>query len=173
MEYLTGVVAQELSLPSPPGLAEETQPFRPQEIPVPMQALPKDLPVYGTASAGNGDFVMATGEAIDHVRRPPGLARTKGAYGIYVEGVSMQPAHDPGDLVYVDPNRKPMIGRDCIIQLRAKAEGDDPRCMLKRLVRRAGSKLTFAQFNPARDIVLDEREIAAMHLVLKNHEVNV
>lgn len=131
----------------------------------------RDFPVLGSAEAGDGTFTMDSGVPIDFVNRPIGLANRKDAYGIYVQGVSMLPIYDPGDLVYVDPRRPPMIGRDCIVQLKKRSEGDAMRFLLKRLVKRTGAKWTFRQFNPEKDIVLDDREIQAVHLILKNHEM--
>lgn len=133
----------------------------------------KDLPVWFTAEAGEGAFTMDTGNAVDTVRRPSGLANTRNAYAIYVEGTSMEPAHDAGDLLYVDPNRKAKVGRDCVVMLRKRDDGDEPRYLLKRLVRRTPTKWVFKQFNPEREIHLEDSRVEAVHLVLKNHEINI
>jgi phage repressor protein C with HTH and peptisase S24 domain len=135
--------------------------------------LPKDLPVWGTVEAGEGAFYMDTGSSVDTVRRPTGLANTKDAYAIYVEGTSMEPVHDSGDLLYVNPHRKPQPGRDCVIVLRKRDEGDDQRYLLKRLVRRTPTKWVFKQFNPEREIHLDDARVESVHLVLKNAEINI
>lgn len=148
----------------------ESSPFRPQAGPRFTEG-GRDFPVLGTAEAGNGTFTLDTGEPIDFVSRPKGLANRKDAYGIYVQGVSMQPAYDPGDLVYVDPKRPPAAGRDCIVQLKQTDPGGEMRFMLKRLVKRNGHKWFFKQFNPEKEIELTDREIAAVHLILKNHEM--
>lgn len=131
----------------------------------------RNFPVLGTAEAGDGTFTVDTGNPIDFVNRPIGLANRKDAYGVYVQGVSMQPVYDPGDLVYVDPRRPPPSGRDCIIQLKQSEPGGEMRFMLKRLVRRNGTKWVFKQYNPEREIVLEDREIESVHLILKNHEL--
>lgn len=131
----------------------------------------KDFPIMGSAEAGNGWFTVDTGAPIDFVNRPIGLANRRDAYGLYVQGVSMQPVYDPGDLVYVDPKRPPPVGRDCIIQLKQTEPGGEMRFLLKRLVKRAGHKWTFRQFNPEAELVLEDKQIAAIHLILKNHEI--
>jgi transcriptional regulator with XRE-family HTH domain len=133
----------------------------------------RDFPVLGTAECGDGTFALLGGDPIDHVNRPSGLAFRRDAYGVYVQGQSMQPAHDPGDLVYVDPRRPPMVGRDCIIQLKQKTEDGAMRCMLKRLVKRTAHKWIFQQFNPVLEITIDNKDIHAVHLVLKAHETNL
>jgi phage repressor protein C with HTH and peptisase S24 domain len=38
-------------------------------------------------------------------------------------------------------------------------------------VRRSGSKWRLKQFNPEREFVLDDKDVAAVHLVLKNQEL--
>ena len=55
--------------------------------------------------------------------------------------------------------------------LKAEPRREIRRCFLKRLVRHSGTKWRVKQFNPEKEFVLDDREIAAVHLVLKNHEL--
>lgn len=134
--------------------------------------LSKDVPVVGVARCGSdGTFPLNAGDPIDFVRRPPGQLSRKGIYCIYAEGSSMEPVYEAGDLIYVDPHRPPRAGRDVVIQLVAKGPAGEDRFFLKRLVRRSGSKWRVKQFNPEKEFVLDDKEIAAVHLVLKNHEL--
>jgi len=134
--------------------------------------LTKDVPVLGLAECGSdGSFILNAGGPIDYVRRPPGQMNRKGIYCIYAEGSSMEPVYEAGDLIYVDPHRPPHAGRDVVIQLVAKGPEGEERCFLKRLVRRSGNKWRLKQFNPEREFVLDEKDVAAVHLVLKNHEL--
>jgi phage repressor protein C with HTH and peptisase S24 domain len=134
--------------------------------------LSKDVPVLGSAECGlDGAFTLNAGEPIDFVRRPPGQMNRRGIYCIYAEGSSMEPVYEAGDLIYVDPHRPPRAGRDVVIQLVARGPGGEERCFLKRLVRRSGSKWRLKQFNPEREIVLDDNEVRAVHLVLKNQEL--
>ena len=133
----------------------------------------KGVPVYGTAECGPGKFSidMNNGDEIDWVRKPPALLSKKGIYAIYAEGTSMEPRIEAGELLYVDPHRKPEPGRDCVIQLRQRTENGHPIYMLKRLIRRGPTKWTFKQLNPEKDIILEIREFDAVHLVLKMHEI--
>lgn len=134
--------------------------------------LSKDVPVLGSAECGqDGSFTLNTGEPIDFVRRPPGQMSRRGIYCIYAEGSSMEPVYEAGDLIYVDPHRPPWPGRDVVIQLRAQGPDGEMRCFLKRLVKRSGTQWRVKQFNPEKEIVLDDRDVTAIHLVLKNHEL--
>jgi phage repressor protein C with HTH and peptisase S24 domain len=134
--------------------------------------LSKDVPVLGYAECGsNGLFTLDQGDPVDFVRRPPGQMHRKGIYCIYAVGNSMEPVYEAGDLVYVDPHWPPKAGRDIVIQLAAKGPEGERRYFLKRLIRRSGTKWRVKQFNPEKEFVLDDREIAAVHLVLKNSEL--
>lgn len=134
--------------------------------------LSKDVPVLGSAECGrDGSFTLNSGEPIDFVRRPPGQMSRRGIYCIYAEGSSMEPVYEAGDLIYVDPHRPPWPGRDVVIQLRTPGPDGEMRCFLKRLVKRSGTQWRVKQFNPEKEIVLDDRDVAAIHLVLKNHEL--
>ncbi len=136
------------------------------------QVFAKDIPVLGSAECGqDGSFTLNIGEPIDFVRRPPGQMTRRGIYCIYAEGSSMEPVYEAGDLIYVDPHRPPWPGRDVVIQLRKQSEDGEIRYFLKRLAKRSGAQWRVKQFNPEKEIVLEDRDIAAIHLVLKNHEL--
>lgn len=136
------------------------------------QVLAKDIPVLGSAECGqDGLITLNTGDPIDFVRRPPGQMSRRGIYCIYAQGSSMEPVYEAGDLIYVDPHQPPKPGRDVVIQLRKPSEAGEQRYFLKRLVKRTGTQWRVKQFNPEKEIVLEDREVAAIHLVLKNHEL--
>lgn len=126
----------------------------------------KDVPVLGVAAAGNdADFYM-NGEIIDYVRRPLGVSRMKDVYAIYVVGSSMSPRYEEGEVVYVSPRRPPQIGDYVIIELKPDADDAPTRAFLKRLSRRAGSKIFCEQFNPPRSIEIDAMTVKSLHRVI-------
>jgi phage repressor protein C with HTH and peptisase S24 domain len=162
--------------PSPAGEENVDGPsnVRPSASEAPdFRVLPKDVPVLGQAQCGSSDgaFTLNLEGPIDFVRRPPGQLNRKGIYCIYAEGSSMEPVYEAGDLVYVDPHRPPRAGRDIVIQLVAKSPSGEERYFLKRLVRRSGSKWHLKQFNPEKEFVIDDKDVRAVHLVLKNQEL--
>nr|WP_321459645.1 S24 family peptidase [uncultured Cohaesibacter sp.] len=76
-----------------------------------------DIPVYGTAAGSIvGSMQVEEGPQVSYVSRPFGLRNSKGAYALIVTGASMSPKYEEGDLVFVDPDRKPNIGDTIIIQ---------------------------------------------------------
>ncbi len=122
---------------------------------------PRDIPVYGTAVGGSkGDFLL-NGQAVDYVRRPPGLAGARGVFALFVQGSSMSPRYNEGDLVYVHPGRPTPAHSYVIVELKPleSDDGEAPPAYLKMLIKRTATKLILAQHNPSLDdieIPLDE-----------------
>jgi len=114
--------------------------------------MPRDLPVFGTARGANGDgaMVISRGDVIDYWRRPPGLVGNRKAYGIYVEGDSMEPAFRHGDFIIVDEGRKIRPG-DRIVLVEVRAEGEE-FAYVKEMVRTTPDKVVVRQFNPPKEI---------------------
>lgn len=127
----------------------------------------------GTAQGGpDGTFELNTGEPIDFVDRPARLAQRQGIYAIYLEGESMTPAYEPGDLVFVDSTRKPWVGRDALVELHPKTENDPPRAFLKRIAVLNSEFVELKEFKPVeRTFRLPRSAIKAMHLVLRNTDM--
>ena len=125
--------------------------IRPANVPLPARdAMPRDVPVFGTVAGselGKGAFQLTT-DVVEYVRRPPGLATVKDAYALYVEGESMSPKFEPGELVYVHPHRKVVSGDYVVIQ---EPDGDhgEPRGFIKQYLRQTAKLLQTQQFNPA------------------------
>lgn len=130
----------------------------------------RDVPIRGTAAGSLGGSFQITGEDIDYVARPPALRSVKGLYALYVEGESMVPAHNPGDLRFVHPNKPPLIG-DTVIITAKYTEGGPYESFIKTLERRSGSKITVTQMNPKATIEFDTRFVASMHKVLTMNDL--
>ena len=135
-----------------------------------------DMPVLGVAGASgleglDDDLFEINGSVIEHVRRPPGLARVPHAFCIYVVGSSMAPRHRPGDLVYVHPARPPAVGDDVVIELRDPAGGERRACLLKELAAKYAGGFRFRQYNPARELKLAEEQVLRLYKVLTLKEL--
>lgn len=116
--------------------------------------LPRDVPVMGTAMGANGDgaFVLNQGDPVDFARRGPGIAQNRKVFAVYVEGDSMVPRYEPGELIYLDPARPVRIGDDVLLEVAHPVQGEPPRTYLKRLVRRTADRVVVEQFNPAKQL---------------------
>lgn len=132
---------------------------------------PRDLPVMGTAagSLGKGAFRIEGG-VIDYVIRPDILQNVKDAYGIYVEGDSMDPAHPHGELRIIHPHRPCQIG-DTVVLVASYSENGPHEAWIKRLVKRTGEKLIVEQYNPKATIEFDRRFVLSCHKVLTMNDL--
>lgn len=147
-----------------------------------------DLPVYGTALGADLDMTSTTGqivaveqatldmsEAVEFVRRPPGLVSRRDAYALIVAGSSMSPRYEDGEMLLVDPRRPPAPGQDVIVQMvddSGQDGADRVVCvMVKRLVRRSASWIELEQFNPRVTFRLDMANVKAIHRVVTMTEM--
>lgn len=156
--------------PPPPTLTESPKSnVRLSELRFPPGSLApgaRNLPVMGTAagSLGKGAFRLEGG-VIDYVLRPEILRNVRDAYGIYVEGESMYPAHPHGELRIIHPHRPCQIG-DTVVIVAKYSEDGPTEAWIKRLVKRSGDKIVVEQFNPPAMIEFDRRYIETCHKVL-------
>jgi phage repressor protein C with HTH and peptisase S24 domain len=147
----------------------EVDPTRIVEIPD-RTAMPLNVPVYGIAVGGSAADFQLNGEIVDYVRRPPGLMNAKRVFAIYVQGESMEPRYENGDLVYLNPDRPARSGDDVVIQMKPNGHkaGD---CFIKRLVRRTPTQIVCRQFNPPAEVVYGIDEVDKVFKVLTSAEL--
>lgn len=158
--------------PAPPPLQERpTSNLRMASVTVPQRSeLPRDVPVRGTAAGSLGGSFQITSEDIDYVARPPALHSVKGLYALYVEGESMAPAHNAGDLRFVHPHKPPAIG-DTVIITAKYTENGPYESFIKTLERRSASKIVVSQLNPKATIEFDTRFVSSMHKVMTMNDL--
>ncbi|GAA0278561.1 hypothetical protein LNAOJCKE_4580 [Methylorubrum aminovorans] len=128
---------------------------------------PRNVPVYGTGSGGNGGDFSFNGQMIDHAPRPPGIANRKDVYVIYLVGDSVAPAYEDGSPIYVDPHRRPAPRDYVVVELRGEREGEPGPAFVKRLLSRGGGKLRLEQHNPPEQLEpIDEADVVRVHRVI-------
>lgn len=143
--------------------------------------LPKTLPIYGTALGANLEFNDDGGITVlveqtevhmsaplDYMARPIGVTGRPDLYVVEVSGHSMEPRHDPGRRLLVDPRRSPGIGEDVVVQLRGPTfDGEEIRhVLIKQLVRRRPGCVVLKQFNPPFEFDVPTEQVAAVHRVM-------
>jgi phage repressor protein C with HTH and peptisase S24 domain len=89
------------------------------------------LPVYSGAAAGLGKIIVSP-DIVDRVAMPAALKDVKNAYGIMVDGESMVPVFDPGDIAWVNPHLRPMRGKNHVFY-HTPPLGEDAEAIIKRL----------------------------------------
>ncbi len=125
--------------------------------------MPKDLPVLGTVSGGSGGVIMAN-EAIDYARRHPALTGRADVFGLYVEGVSVSPAFNPGDLVLVE-GKPPRVGDHVVVEYRDEPHGEI-KVILKKLKASTPTIIKLEQYNPPLTIDIKRIHVIRMRRTL-------
>lgn len=128
---------------------------------------PRNVPVYGTGSGGDGGDFSFNGQLIDHAPRPPGIASRRDVYVVYLVGDSVSPKYEDGDPIYVDPHRRPQPRDYVVVELRGDRDGEPGPAFVKRLVSRGGGKLRLEQHNPKGELdPIDEADVVRVHRVI-------
>lgn len=138
------------------------------EVPYPNRdSGPRDVPVLGTAAGselGKGAFQLST-DVVEYVMRPQGLLTVRDCYALYVEGESMSPKFEPGDLVFINPHRKPRPGDYVIIQEPDSRRGE-AQAFIKQLVAITTTQIKTKQLNPPDNITFIIRPGVMVHRVM-------
>ncbi len=163
VDWLIGGDAHPEPEPAPPGLWETADlPSR--------AAMPRDVPVLGTAAgSARGAFQLDTA-AIDYVRRPPAIGASRDIYALYVVGSSMSPRFEEGELIYVSERRPARIGDYVVVQTVSPEDGT-VEAWCKRLLRRTDDTLVLEQLNPLDEIHLPAGRVRAVHRILTLNEL--
>ncbi|HXS05281.1 MAG TPA: S24 family peptidase [Rhizomicrobium sp.] len=133
-------------------------------------AHPSQLRVLGMAECGPDGWSMWNGDVIDTVPTPSGLQGAPNAYAVYAVGTSMEPRYYEGELVFVHPGKPVTAGSFVLVQIRPEHEGDTPKAVVKRLIKRTASKTVLEQFNPARKFDVRNDDIVSIHRVVGSGE---
>lgn len=117
----------------------------------------QDMPVRGVKMGDFGDTHFSImDEVVDQLPRPPGLAKARDAFALYISGSVMSPRYDHGDPVYINPAKPAAPGDDVLIELKGSA----PRkCLLRQLMRLESDHIVVAQFNPPDPDIRIERSV--------------
>jgi len=170
------------------GKEEAIEPTLPDGKPVTedtFRRLPKTLPIYGTALGADLEYDDEHGVVvkveqtevhmaapIDFMARPIGVTGRPDLYVVTVSGHSMEPRHDSGARVLVDPKRSPGVGDDVVVQLRgATFDGEEIKnVLIKQLVRRRAGFVVLRQFNPPIEFAVPNEQVGAVHRVMTWNE---
>lgn len=134
-------------------------------------SLPTDVPVYGTAAGSmlTGAFQFEGG-VIEYVRRPPALDGIKTVYGLYIEGTSMVPEHNPGDLRFAHTTKQPRTGDSVIVQVR-NHEHDRTEAFIGHFRKKTSTELFLGKLNPEATVQIKLEYVIAIHKVLTINEM--
>ncbi len=137
---------------------------------LPSQRLPgAQVPILGVAAGAIAGAFAISNQAIGWVDRPPGLQHVPDAYAVYVTNDSMSPAHNPGDLRFVNPHKPPRAGDTVIVQI--SSNGSEFEAYIKTLARQSGEWLVCQQLNPAAEVKYSLNTVRRLHKVLTMNEL--
>lgn len=131
--------------------------------------LPKDVPVRGMA-AGSVVGAWSIDGIVDMVRRPPGLSHAPNAYALYVAGTSMSPKYEPGDLIYINPDRPAGPGDVVVIQTQMY-DGATIQAWIKTLVTETGDSVVAHQLNPPSTVTYGRETVVSIQRVMRTNEL--
>jgi phage repressor protein C with HTH and peptisase S24 domain len=134
------------------------------------RAAPDRLPVLGMAECGPDGWTMWNGDVIDTIPRPSNLFGAPKAYAVYIVGDSMEPRYYAGELAHIHPGKPITIGAFVLVQIRPEHDGDTPKAVLKRLVKRSATKIVLEQYNPAKKFEIKTDDIVSIHRVVGSGE---
>ena len=128
------------------------------------------VPVLGMAECGADGWSLWNGDIIDTIPRPMNLAGAPKAYAVYIVGDSMEPRYYAGEIAHVHPGKPVTIGAFVLVQIRPDHDGETPKAVVKRLVKRSATKLTLEQYNPPKKFELKADDIVSIHRVVGSGE---
>lgn len=123
--------------------------------------LPGMVPLYGwVGAASENRLTLAEQSLRGYVQMHPNQAHVRDPFALEVADVSMSPRYEPGEIVYLAPNRWPMRGQDCVVVTRSAAG------VLKRYVGRDEKKISLHQLNPDAPVSIAFSDFESMHTVV-------
>jgi phage repressor protein C with HTH and peptisase S24 domain len=121
------------------------------------------FPVFGAVEAGGGMSIV-TSDPVEYRPMPPHLGSVLDAYGVFIQGESMVPRYEPGEVVEVAPHRPMRHNIDVVLQ--STGEDGERRALVKRLLRWTDTEWHVRQYNPQKDYVLLRSEWPLCHVVV-------
>ena len=128
--------------------------------PLPVTDPLDQIPIRSAGRGGEEQEVFPEDGPIGWVRRPASLVGFANGYAIYMVGDSMEPRYQQGWLLFVNPNKPPVKGRDVVIYKVGNG------VMVKEFVARRGGKVFLRQLNPAQDIEIPDDQVRDIHLII-------
>jgi phage repressor protein C with HTH and peptisase S24 domain len=127
------------------------------------QEKPGLFPVFGAVEAGGG-MVIVSSDPVEYRLMPPHLGSVVDAYGVFIQGDSMTPRYEPGEVVEVAPHRPMRHNVDVVLQ--SRGEDGERRALVKRLLRWTDTEWHVRQYHPPKDYVLLRSEWPLCHVVV-------
>jgi phage repressor protein C with HTH and peptisase S24 domain len=126
--------------------------------------------VMGVGEGGEDGWSLFNGDVVEYIDRPPQLAGAPTGYSVYVVGTSMEPRYYAGEKLYVHPGKPVLTGSWVLVQAKGRADGEPPRAVIARFIRKTGLKLILGKLNPERQIEVPMKEVVSIHRIVGSGE---
>lgn len=140
-------------------LNEDATPFKPAGD---VDLGPADLPIYGIARGGSGDFLLPTeAPPVDWTFRPPLLKGVRDAFAVFVRGDSMRPMFRPGQALWIHPHL-PLVQDEGVLIVR-----QDDLALIKEFIRSTADEIVVREYQPApREFSIPHAEIRHAYRII-------
>lgn len=119
------------------------------------------IPVLAAARGGDDQEMFVDDGPIDWVPRPGPLVGVQEAYAMQVTGTSMVPMYKPGQVLWVNPFKRPVAGKGVIVWKHGKA------ILVKEFVRRSKDHIYLLEYAPdVRTFAVAVGEVEAIHVIV-------
>lgn len=148
------------------GLSEDKIEYDAKPIETERAAPEGDLiPVLAAARGGNPLEPFLEDGPVDYVPRPSTLRGVRKAYAMVITGTSMVPIYNPGQIVHINPFKRPTSGRGIVIWKKNRS------VLVKQLVRLTPKIIDVREFTPEiRIFEIEMKEIIEIHLIVSMEE---
>lgn len=124
-------------------------------------AMPGMIPLFGWVGAASDSRLTFADQTLrGFVPAHPRQVHIKDAFALEVADISMSPRYEPGEIVYMAPNRWPSREQDCVIVT------NNGGGYLKRFIRRDEEKVTVFQLNPEGNMEFPIKDVISIHAVV-------
>jgi phage repressor protein C with HTH and peptisase S24 domain len=96
---------------------------------------------------------------------PPQLENVPGAQALYVRGRSMEPRYYPGELIYVDPRRRPNPG-DFVLVLVREPNYSAPIGYVRQYLGERSGKVRLSTLSPKREHLIGRDDLAGIRTIV-------
>ncbi|WP_159437987.1 XRE family transcriptional regulator [Pseudovibrio ascidiaceicola] len=130
---------------------------------------PFTVPVYGSISGGDEDYLEATSEALDHIAAPNSLMDVEGAFALYMPGTAMEPRYHEGETLFVNPKKLPRPGEYAAIMHSDQTPTGSPIWQVGRYERVDAGNRVFSRYN-GQELRIPTDKIRAIHKIVATGE---
>lgn len=124
----------------------------------PVAFLPGMVPLYSWFIGE--PLSLEPGALLGSVAMHPAQANVRDAFALQVPDETMAPRYEPGETIYLAPNRWPRPHQDCVV---VTADG---LAVLRRFIGRTGGLAELLQLDPREATRIRIEDVAAVHAVV-------